>query len=437
MTPITPADTLHGRGRLGEFLRRPGPRGADALLAAGLLLADLVLLVYVADPQGDHPAGVDVMGRPMVMEQPQTLTFWALLLALPTAVPVAWRRSSPIPAFAVQGMAVAATDSHDATMAAFMALAVGAYSVAAHVREVRTAAAAFGVATLLLALKFPAPDSGPPGMLPAAVMLAIWALGRTIGTWRTRAGALHGRALRAERAHAEAVARERARIARELHDVVSHNVSVMVIQSGAARVVLRSDPDAATEALHAVEAGGRETMAELRRMLDVLAAEHASPRVPGSSADAASDEPPGDALGPPLAPQPDLARLPVLVERVAAAGLDVRLRGEGLVRPLPPGVELTAYRVVQEALTNALKYAPGGRAEVCVAYGADVLRIEVADEGAADGRRPEAWGGGRGLVGLAERVALHGGELRAGRRPAGGYRLSAVIPVAADPEPPR
>ncbi|WP_436774595.1 sensor histidine kinase [Yinghuangia sp. YIM S09857] len=422
-----------GLGRVVALLRRPGPLGGDGLLALGLAIASAATLVYGLPTD-------DVDGPPPELKAPYSIppehvqfsqgdpgpSAWTVVVCLLVAAAVAWRRTQPVMAFVGQVVATLAVDQDYMEIPGILALALGAYSLAAHVPRLAVASGVSAAATLALMAKFPDEDNGPPGLLVFVVMGAMFVVGRTIGTWRSRAGAFHRRALRAEREREVAVTHERARIARELHDVVSHNVSVMVIQSGAARMVLRSDPDAATEALRAVEASGRETMAELRQMLDVLTAQGA-PGTPGDPAAA----PDGDALGPPLAPQPDLTRLPVLVDRVRTAGLDVRLHTEGEARPLPPGIELTAYRVVQEALTNALKYAPGARTEVTLTYRPDAMRIEVADDGPADGRRPEPLGAGRGLLGLTQRLALHGGGLRAGHRPTGGYRVQASIPVPA------
>ncbi|HSA51356.1 MAG TPA: histidine kinase [Yinghuangia sp.] len=426
MTPEPHALTTRRMSRqVSAFLRRPGPRGGDGLLALAATVLGLYLMYEITPPVDDHPQVVtDVYGTPFLLvppdEGPQP---WPLSLGVLTTAALAWRRRRPVTAFGVQVCAMLLSPDNP-SIAAIVALAVGAYSVAAHVRRLPVAAAVMGTATLALAGRFPDDISGgPPATVVLAVMATTWITGRTIGTWRTRAGAFHGRALRAEREREVAVARERARIARELHDVVSHNVSVMVIQSGAARMVLRSDPDGATEALRAVETSGRETMAELRHLLDVLTAQDGRP--------GDGRAPDGDALGPPLAPQPDLTRLPVLVDRVRTAGLDVSLVSSGDARPLPPGIELTAYRVVQEALTNALKYAPGGRTEVTLTYAPEAVHIEVTDDGPADGRRPEPLGAGRGLLGLTERVTLHGGRLDAGHRPTGGYRVRASIPVPA------
>ncbi|GAA3254214.1 sensor histidine kinase [Dactylosporangium siamense] len=217
-----------------------------------------------------------------------------------------------------------------------------------------------------------------------------------------------------------AVDAERARIARELHDIVSHTVSVMVVQASAAREVLTTMPGEASTALRAVEDAGRGALTELRHLLGLLA--------PGT---AGGDDPEdgGDALE----PQPSLHRLSALVDRVAFAGLPVEVRISGEPRPLPAGVDLTAYRIVQEALTNALKHGDGGKAEVTVRYAERSLRVEVLNSGpstlkADPPSRPKGTAG-RGLAGLRARVAVYGGDLDARRRLGGGYRVRARIPL--------
>ncbi|HET9973992.1 MAG TPA: histidine kinase, partial [Streptosporangiaceae bacterium] len=231
-----------------------------------------------------------------------------------------------------------------------------------------------------------------------------------------------------------AVEAERARIASELHDVVTHNVSVMVVQAGAARSVLGSSPEEAREALLAVEGSGRTAMGELRHLLGLLAPAGEQ----GSGEEDAA-----------LVPQPGLGQAQALVDRVRTAGLPAELVTEG-ARPLPPGVDLAAYRVVQEALTNVLKHGGlehggleyggleygsfrqggGARAVVRLVYGERELVITVTDDGSPAGyglQKPP--GAGRGLIGLRERLGLYGGELDAGPRPGGGWRVRAVIPL--------
>jgi signal transduction histidine kinase len=210
---------------------------------------------------------------------------------------------------------------------------------------------------------------------------------------------------REERARA-AVAAERARIARDLHDVIAHSVSVMTVQGGAARLLLEQDAQRAREPLLAVEETGHQAMAEMRRLLGIVHAEEAAPA---------------------LAPQPGLADLEALTEQVRQAGLPVALEVQGAPKALAPGLGLAGYRIVQEALTNALKHAGPARAWVTVRYDSDALVLEIADDGSGGGS--DGGGSGHGLVGMRERVALYGGELAAGTRPGGGFAVRARLPL--------
>ncbi|APU38854.1 MULTISPECIES: sensor histidine kinase [unclassified Streptomyces] len=237
-----------------------------------------------------------------------------------------------------------------------------------------------------------------------------------------------------ESAARSAVDAERARIAAELHDIVSHNVSLMVVQAGAAREVLTTLPEEAAAAMAAVEQAGRNTMTELRHLLGLLAPAQDGADAPYEAQVAAATR---------LSPQPSLARLSALVDRFAFAGLPVEVRMSGDPRPLPAGIDVTAYRIIQEALTNALKHGEGGRTQVSVRYAEHALRVEVLSGGAsvlgggaagprqgpADGAGPKAEGTGRGLIGLRERVAVYGGDLDARRRLGGGYRVRARLPL--------
>ncbi|MFF7209103.1 sensor histidine kinase [Streptomyces sp. NPDC008238] len=274
-----------------------------------------------------------------------------------------------------------------------------------------------------------------------AVCLAV-ALARTRRRWRSAVGE-RGWLLERERESAArtAVAAERERIARELHDIVSHNVSLMVVQAGAAREVLGTMPEEAAAALRSVEDAGRGAMTDLRHMLGLLAP---SPDGVDDAGGEGGPDGPGDGAAEALAPQPGLDRLGALVDRISFAGLPVEVRVSGEPRPLPQGIDVTAYRIVQEALTNALRHGDGGKAEVTVRYAERALRVEVlntgpsvldgggaaAGTGAGSGavrRRRE--GTGRGLLGLRERVAVYGGDLDARRRLGGGYRVRARIPL--------
>jgi signal transduction histidine kinase len=203
----------------------------------------------------------------------------------------------------------------------------------------------------------------------------------------------------------EAVVEERARIARELHDAIAHNVSMMVVQAGAERRILDRDQDSTREVLGAIEQIGRGALTEMRRLVGMLRSD----------------------AGDPLAPQPGLDELPTLVAQVGEAGLPVALSVEGERRELPVGIELSAYRIVQEALTNALKHAGEARASVHVRYGNESLELEIVDDGT--GVSAPVSGGGHGLVGMRERVALYGGRFDAGRHPSGGFRVRVLLPI--------
>lgn len=211
----------------------------------------------------------------------------------------------------------------------------------------------------------------------------------------------------------EAVAEERARIARELHDMVAHSVTVMVLQAGAVRRRLGTGQDTEHDLLSAVEQAGRDAVTELRRTLGLLRGTEPTDTVP----------------------QRGVADLPELLGQVREAGLAVHLNTEGELRPLPPSLDLSAYRIVQEALTNVLKHAPGGRTDVTVAYQPDQLTLTVTDQGGRSVRPAGAESAGHGLVGMRERAAMFGGSLHAGPEPGGGYRVTAVLPLAAATSP--
>jgi signal transduction histidine kinase len=245
-------------------------------------------------------------------------------------------------------------------------------------------------------------------LLLAIVWLAAFGLGRKL----EQAREAEERAARLEREREEqaraAVSEERARIARELHDVVGHSVSVMTVQASGVRRLLRPDQEREREALLVVEQAGREALAEMRRLVGVLRRPEEAPA---------------------LAPQPSLQHLDRLVDQAREAGLPVELRVEGEATQLPAGVDLTAYRLVQEGLTNAIKHAKATRAEVVIRYGDGEVELLVSDDGSgtSDG---DVESGGHGLVGMRERVAVYGGELVAGERPEGGYALRARLPLS-------
>jgi signal transduction histidine kinase len=239
-----------------------------------------------------------------------------------------------------------------------------------------------------------------PLVLGAAVR-SLWKRQRELAAQTTELQ--HEREENARRA----VLEERVRIARELHDVVAHHVSVMGVQAGAARRVMGRQPDKAEEVLSSIEASSRQAVVELHRLLGFLRR---------------ADEPDG------LAPQPDLAQLPQLVARAGQGPLTVELSIEGEPRPLPPTLEVSAFRVIQEALTNALKHSGGTSATVRVDYTETLLEVEVRDDGHGSAE-PSLNVGGHGLIGMRERVGLHGGHLRVGVTPEGGFAVHATFPL--------
>ena len=260
------------------------------------------------------------------------------------------------------------------------------------------------------------------GVYVVTYVLALTSLfiGRLVHNRRALVEALRTRAEAAEANQqalaAQAVSDERRRIARELHDVVAHHVSVMGVMATGARRVLANDPHRAEEALATIEDTGRTALREMRRLLDVLRT---------------SDEEDAE-----LTPQPGLGAVQTLVEQVRDAGLPVRLLIEGVEVPLDPGVALSVYRIVQEALTNTLKHGGRARAEVRIKYTGDQLHVEVFDDGRGPRLTPRAPGDrvGHGLVGMRERIALYGGTLRTGPRPGGGFRVYAKIPIDTPPD---
>ncbi|KUJ67617.1 histidine kinase [Streptomyces albus subsp. albus] len=280
------------------------------------------------------------------------------------------------------------------------------------------------LATAIAAIRWPAHNASSWdhtitvvfGTVPFAL---AWVLGDSMRTRRAYYAQLEERATRLEKEREErakmAVTAERARIARELHDVVAHNVSVMVVQADGAAYVLDAAPDQARQALETISGTGRQALAEMRRLLGVLRTGE-----PAGSTD--------------YVPQPDVEQIDDLVEQVRGAGLPVDFKVEGSPRPLPSGVELTAYRIVQEALTNTRKHGgPDVGASVRLTYFDDGLGLLVEDDGRGSGRELYEDGGadgqGHGLIGMRERVGMVGGTLDAGPRPGGGFRISALLPL--------
>jgi signal transduction histidine kinase len=320
------------------------------------------------------------------------------------------RRRYPLAGHFVQ-VGAAVLTARQPVAVSLVAIFIGVYSVAVYSRWRAPFLVWLVIGAAWLGILFPeSSPSMPAWALQLVGGFGLWLAGNNVRQRGLRATMLEERALRLERERelSMRVARadERERIARELHDVVAHSVSVMVIQAGAARTLIGSQPQRSTEALLAVESSGRDALRELRHLLGLLTAAEEQPV---------------------LAPQPGLDQLQPLVERMAQAGQPVELRVEGTPRELPPGLDLTAYRIVQEALTNVLKYAQGAQTRVDVTFGEDELRLQVVDSGGAvaDG----ANGSGRGLIGMRERVQMYGGTLEVGPLSEGGFGVCARLPL--------
>jgi signal transduction histidine kinase len=339
-----------------------------------------------------------------------------------TTAPLAFRRTYPASAFCVIVLAIIATSRYT-TAVTIAAVMFAAYFAVVYSRNRPAALGCLAAGAAVVTLDYPKIGPQIPGRLaPLLVLLLTVALGYAMRMWQQRAGESAARLRRAESEHLEvtrrAVEEERARIAAELHDVVTHNVSVMVVQAGAGRRVLDSSPGDTRDALLAIEASGRTAMTELRHLLGLLAPSGAP------ELDAPDDR--GA-----LRPQPGLGEVPALVDRVRSAGLAVDLSVTGSHRGLPQGPDLAGYRVVQEALTNVIRHADGARARVRIEYRAHDLIIDVSNVDGGSG--PSAGGSGRGLIGLRERIAIYGGSLETGPRPGGGWRVRATIPLEPAP----
>jgi signal transduction histidine kinase len=388
--------------RLREVLR---PSGPPYRLSWRGQLFDVLFAVVIFVPGLDY-----VRGDPAPHDPPSAIWLYTVVAFLSCAL-LTQRRRYPL-AVLVAVVVLTMPVVGETPRITYYGCLIAAYSAAAYSRY-RLPTMAIVVLLLVLAWEFTR-DGMPtvPQQYVGSGVLGIVGLGGlALWMWRSRAEEGRHRLAETQRAREaelrRAVESERSRIARELHDVVTHNVSVMVIQAGAARRTLDPAAGQAREALLAVEHAGRTAMAELRHVMGLLAS---------AGEDAA------------LTPQPGLDQLEPLVDRVREAGLPVRLSVTGTPRPVPAGEALAAYRVVQEALTNAVRHAAGASATVSVHYADEELRVEVTDTG---GRPTTPGGSGRGLMGLRERLAVYGGTLRAGPPLTGdGYRVDAVIPLA-------
>lgn len=367
---------------------------ADAVLAAVLLIEGVVEIVGLTDIEGSRLALV-------------------LGLLIVRAAALAFRRRLPLATVVVlfglePVMESFGRDLSDHVAGPFFWLLIAGYSLGAHTEGRRLwAGVAFAIASVFVSTTLQPYDEDLTSYLSSICLIAIGPIlfGQALRNRARLNHALHAKAERAEQeraAAADAAAlEERTRIAGELHDVVAHALSAMTVQASAARRMAEREPQRAESAFATVETTGREALTELRRLLGVLRRED-------------------EDLG--LAPQPSLAHISSLVQRARATGLPVDLRVDGDPIPLPAGIDLTAYRLIQEALRRAQEAGGAGHARVGVAYGAGEIRIEVTDDGGTAGRR---------LLGLRERVSVYGGELKATAPAGGGWRVAARLPVGA------
>ena len=337
-------------------------------------------------------------------------------LALAVTLPLAFRARFPVAVVTVvnvaSGLLLVLAAPHQPAFEPFAAIIVSFYSLGAHTtgrRGTAVLAAMFAIGIPFTLVADGRGSSAGNLLSPIAFLSGAWAIGRIIQGRRRRTLELEAltRELEAQRdlqAQA-AVTIERGRIARELHDVVAHNVSMMVVQAGAAERVLDGEQPHVRAALTAIATTGRETVDEMRTLLGVLRTNE-------------------DGLA--LSPQPGLADLDRLVANVREAGLPIDVSIEGTPSPLPPPLDLSAFRIVQEALTNALKHAGPAHAEVTIRYQAEAVELEVQNAGAGSSNGA---GTGHGLIGMRERVAMFGGQFEAGRRSDGGFTVRARLPL--------
>jgi signal transduction histidine kinase len=393
MEPSRPTPLARGRALL-----------VDVLLAVGIGLAQ-VLGVLLSEYYGRSPAWRD----------PDALAY---LLLVGGAAALLFRRRWPLPVLAVTlacGLAYAASTYPEgpSQLAVFPALWTVALTLPRRRAWLAAAVAAVAAASAELFLYGDTMFDGEPLYAAVTVLAAMW-WGEAVRARRAYVAELRDRAERAERTREEEARRrvdeERLRIARELHDVVSHTIGVISVQAGVAAHLLHRRPDKAADSLAAIRQASDEALGELHTMLGVLRQ---------------SD---GDGGRAPLAPAPGLAELDALVAQAAGAGIEVKVAVEGEPRRLPSAVDLACYRVVQESLTNVVRHAGASQAEITVTHHRDRVVVEVLDDGAAPASNG-AVGSGQGIPGMRERARALGGSLEAGPRPGGGFRVQASLPV--------
>jgi len=379
--------------------------GADIALAAVFFTMSVTMGLTAHADTGQRAIGV--LG-------------WAIIIAV--NIPLAWRRRSAIWAlWLTTSMTLSYWILDYPDVAVGPSLMVVVYSVAAHVdrpRSLRHGIAASGAALFVALLGVLIPQEELPWFsvpINALLFATAWILGDNLRNRRAYLDELEQNAERMARNRdletQRALSEERTRIARELHDVVAHSMSVIVVQAGAARRMLDTKPEQAVEAIAAIESTGRESLNEMRRILDVLRSE--------------TDEAQ-------LAPAPSLHDLDRLIAQYREAGLAVEMLIEGCRRRLPASIELSAYRIVQESLTNTLKHAGPAQARVCLTFEPQSLCVEVSDNGRGSATEPAALGAGQGLLGMTERVDAFGGSLITGPLTGGGYGVTARFPLEAD-----
>jgi signal transduction histidine kinase len=388
------------------------PLFSDVLIAGSLTA--LAVIGVLARLHVDLPEGVGEGA-------PRRLDGLGIGLILLQTVPLVWRRKAPVLvlSLATTGLFLLSLLGYFRSLAA-LGFLVALFSVAAHRDRVASIPAGLIAALAVLVILVWGKEPVDLDALIAEVLIVggVWFVGDGLRIRRSQLVLLRERAAQLERDREEraqrAVEEERRVIARELHDVVAHNVSVIVAQAAAAQRVFPTQPNGALLALDAIETTGREALVEMRRLTGVLRTE-AEPMASRS-------------------PQPGLGDLDVLADQVREAGIPTTVRIKGRPRSLPPGLDLSAFRIVQEALTNTLKHAGPAQAEVLVRYGGSRLELRITDDGSGgDGESAHSIRPKYGHLGMRERVALFGGELRVGPRPAGGYQVVASLPLDGEP----
>ena len=338
--------------------------------------------------------------------EPRTFSDVRAVVLLAMTIAIAWLRTRPLAVLAVEVVGVVLVPNH-LSLPQGVALLLAGYSAAFYSDRRLVVAALLVVASVSL-LAFGSTAQIPKSLVPLMLVVPVWLAGTAMRRREQRVEASTERADRLEREREAMLRTERARIARELHDVVTHSVTVMVLQTGAARQIMTKDEQRLRELLESVETSGRSALEELRRLLGLLSDEH------------------GEA---PLLPQPGVGEIPSLIEQVRQAGMDVEMSVEGQPREVSGGVAIAAYRIVQEALTNVLKHAGGASSRVILRWRDSAIELEILDHGPPDGLPEGDAPAGRGIVGMRERAEMYGGTLDAHAEPGDGFVVRARIPV--------